>query len=859
MLKRVFIICVLYLSFGIVYASDFTIHKLPNGQTLIVQEVKTNPIVTIDTWVKTGSINENDKNNGVSHFLEHLFFKGTKIHPAGEFDKILESKGANVNAATSKDFTHYYITLPSEYFDKALELHADMLMNPQIPPKELEKERKVVLEEISKDGNTPSRIVYENLNELMYTNHPYKRKVIGTSDIISKIKREEILEYFNKYYSPANMTTIVVGDVDTNSVKNKVSQAFNADFKKNVFNTFKKERPLTSQKRKQIYLENSNTGYMMIGFRSVPMNDLKTYAFDLLSQILGGGKSSRLNKNLKEQKGLVYSISSGVMNFRDDGIFYVSTQFEPKNLQKTEKLIFEEIYNIGKYGVTEDELNTAKKMIEQDTYYSRESISNIASELGYTIAVGGSPDIYKNYIANINKVTAKDIQKLAQEYLMQEKSAVSIALPKSAEISQKKFENKKYSAQLISESKGLKKYKIENNSTLITNKHDNNDIVAISIIAKGGEFLENKIGESTLLSALMLKGTQKYSEQELAQIMDENGIKMYFSAQDDAFTIDVQTTKSNFDLAMELLDEILNNSLYDSNEIEKKKTEILGKIKQRRDVPMNIASENYNTYIYENSVYSHTNAVIERNISKVERNDILSYSTRIFNPENIVVSVNGNVDDEKIIQAFGKMFKNKNQPKFNYNNFKVTKLNSEKIINEKIKDLQTAWIFIGWQTAGFSDKKDFVTLKVINTLLGGGMSSRIFRNLREQDGLAYQLGARYVSKVLGGNFFVYAGTNPETLNYTKKKLFNEIESLKSELVSDAELNSAKDRLKGSFVIALETNSDKANVTAKFEASGLGYDFLNEYLELINSTTASDIIRVANKYFNNIYVESSISK
>ena len=164
-MKKIFIIfAILFLASG-VFAADYTVQKLPNGQTVVVYEVKNNPIVTIDTWVKTGSINENDKNNGVSHFLEHLFFKGTKAHPTGEFERILESKGAIINAATSKDFTHYYITIPSEYFDIALDLHSDMLQNPQIPRKELEKERKVVLEEISKDGNTPSKKVFDNLNE----------------------------------------------------------------------------------------------------------------------------------------------------------------------------------------------------------------------------------------------------------------------------------------------------------------------------------------------------------------------------------------------------------------------------------------------------------------------------------------------------------------------------------------------------------------------------------------------------------------------------------------------------------------------------------------------------------------------
>ena len=177
-IKFAIIFLVVFVCQNFVMAQDYSVFKLDDGQTVIIKQVKNNPIVDIDTWVKTGSINENAQNNGVSHFLEHLFFKGTKNHPTGEFDKILESKGAETNAATSKDFTHYYITIPSKDFDTAIDLHADMLLNPLIPRKELEKERKVVMEEIAKDENNPSNKVYVNFNSLMYKNHPYKRKVI---------------------------------------------------------------------------------------------------------------------------------------------------------------------------------------------------------------------------------------------------------------------------------------------------------------------------------------------------------------------------------------------------------------------------------------------------------------------------------------------------------------------------------------------------------------------------------------------------------------------------------------------------------------------------------------------------------
>ncbi len=857
MFKKIFITAFVFMCSLSVFASDFTVQKLPNGQTLIVQEVRNNPIVTIDTWVKTGSINEDDTNNGVSHFLEHLFFKGTKKHPAGEFDRILESKGAVINAATSKDFTHYYITIPSEYFNTALELHSDMLTNPQIPSKELEQERKIVLEEISKDGNTPSKKVYENLNTLMYTNHPYKRKVIGTSQIVSTITRKEILDYFNKYYSPSNMVTLVIGDVDTAQTLEKVAQYFSQDYKKPVRNSFKKEHPLTSQKRKVEYTD-TQSGYMMIGFRGADINDCDTYALDVLSQILGGGKTSRLYKNIKEQKGLAYAISASNGSFRDDGIVYITSNFNPANAEKLEKSVFEEICNIQKYGVTEEELNTAKKMIEQETYYSRESTSNIASELGYVVALTGNSDFYKNYISNIKKVTAKQVQDAAQKYLGVNKSAVSQVLPNNME---KKVSCTitNHTAQKISENKGTTKYIIDNKSTLLINKHDNNDIIAIDIIVRGGEFVEKKIGEGTLMAGTLLKGTKKYSAQELAQLMEENGIQIEPSISEDYFAINVQTTTAQIDLTLEILDELLNNAVFDDYEIEKKRSEILNIIKQKRDIPMNIALENYKTLIFENSVYSHSNKIIEKALPSVTRGDICGYYNRILDSKNIVVSVNGNVDENKMINSFGSMLHEARQPAFKYSDYKVTKLNQPKVVSQNIKDLQTAWLFLGWQTCGISDKKDFVTLKVINTILGSGMSSRIFRSLREQDGLAYQLGSNYTPKALGGNFITYVGTNPDTLNYSRDKIKKEIEKLKMEFVSDSELNDAKDRLKGAFIIAMETNSEKATNTGLFEAMGFGYDFLDTYTKMIDEVTASDIIRVANKYFNNVYVDSSVKK
>ena len=164
---------------------------------------------------------------------------------------------------------------------------------------------------------------------------------------------------------------------------------------------------------------------------------------------------------------------------------------------------------------------------------------------------------------------------------------------------------------------------------------------------------------------------------------------------------------------------------------------------------------------------------------------------------------------------------------------------------------------MGWQTAGLLNKKDYATLEVIDSLLGSGMSSRLFKNLRDKDGLAYQLGSQYAPNVLKGAFIVYIGTNPQNLDYATKKLQQEVFRLKTEFVGSKELQDAKDKLLGNYIISQETNLDKATTIGWFEASGRGYQFDDEYVKLINSVTESDIIEVANKYFNNNYVLSIV--
>ncbi|MCD7878542.1 MAG: insulinase family protein, partial [Candidatus Gastranaerophilales bacterium] len=639
-MKKIILTAVLFFIGIVCFAADYSSYKLDNGQNVIIKEVHDNPIVIIDTWIKTGSINETDENNGVAHFLEHLFFKGTSKHPAKEFDSILESKGAVTNAATSKDYTHYYILIPAQFFELALDLHSDMLLNPLIPRKELEKERKVVIEEIAKNNDNPQTILYRNMIKGFYTQHPYKRDVIGTKEVIETISREQILDFYNTWYTPENMTTVIIGDVDTQTALSSVKSKFD----KNTANSVKKQTPIyKSDKKPSSQIEtkedlNIETGYILIGFKGChPMTAKDSYVLDVLATILGDGKSSRLYKNIKEEKQLVHSIYAGHSSMKDDSIFYISANYLTADIQRLKSAIFAEIEKLQKNEITPEEIQKAKKIIERDTYYSRESISGIASSIGYTATITNDVSYYQNYIDNINKVTKEDLKKAAKEYLNINSAVISVILPsKEGKPQIEKKPQKDFSAEVISKDENTTKYQLENGAVLLITQNPANDIIAIEMASKGGNNIEKTPGIAAITAETMLKGTRKYKNQELSLILEENGIRLAPVSGGDSFSISAKFTKNEKDLALEVFDEVVNKASLDSFDIERVKSDKLHSIKNKKNTPDSLAFDEFRTAMWENTPYGNTGKVLEKTIPSIQKEDIDEYYSKLFPAENTI-------------------------------------------------------------------------------------------------------------------------------------------------------------------------------------------------------------------------------
>lgn len=427
---------------------DVEIYERENGHKIVLAH-KEGELVNVSTWVKTGSINEDDKINGISHFLEHLMFKGTHKHKAGYFDKTLEAKGAIVNAATWKDYTFYYVTLPKgvegKDLDLAIELHADMMLDPVLPEEEIgspfdlnnpkvtdKRERHVVIEEIRmrKDQNWTK--VYNACNFNMYKKHPYKRDVIGTPEIISQVTRDEIMNYYKTFYSPENMTTIIVGDFNKEKILAKVEKEF--DFKGRP-NAPKRVNEIDSPTDHTIVVENkgqTNTSYLMIGFLGPKANQLKeNIELDIISIILGESTSSRMYQNLIEkQPEQIFMVANAEhYQFKDGNNFFIQANFKPEKKDIAIKLVKEEISNLINKKISEEELEKAKKKIKSRFAYAAETVSEIGETIGYYMTVCEDLKLIEDYLKDLDAITISDLENTVKKYLNINNAVISILEP----------------------------------------------------------------------------------------------------------------------------------------------------------------------------------------------------------------------------------------------------------------------------------------------------------------------------------------------------------------------------------------------------------------------------------------------
>lgn len=405
--------------------------RLENGLTLIHQEIAATPVVVADVWVRAGAMAEPTEWAGMAHFLEHMIFKGTDQIPPGVFDYAIETQGGMTNAATSHDYAHFYITIAADMLPHTLPYLAELLLHAAIPADEFVRERQVVLEEIRQAQDDPDWLGFQAMSEQVYQDHPYGRPVLGTADILQQRSPEEMRCFHQAHYQPQNMTVVITGGLPLEPTVDMVRHAFRAFPSPSLCPpAATAPRPHTQGVRRDILrLPRLEQARLSMAWLAPGIDQLEAaYGLDLASALLAQGRSSRLVRELREERHLVQDVAASFSLQRDCSLFTVQAWLDPGEVDRVEAIICDRLSALASTPIPEAELARAKRLLCNDYAFSTEAPGQIAGLYGYygTIA---DPDRCLAYVPTVQNYDDASLRQVVGQYLTPLHYVSTVLLP----------------------------------------------------------------------------------------------------------------------------------------------------------------------------------------------------------------------------------------------------------------------------------------------------------------------------------------------------------------------------------------------------------------------------------------------
>ena len=836
-----------------------TKYSLDNGMTVLLERNDSSPVVAVNVWVKTGSACEAEGEYGLAHVHEHMLFKGTEKRRVGEIAGMVEAGGGDINAFTSFDETVYYIVSARRFLPMALDVLSDVMENSTFDPAELEKELEVVQEEIRRGEDSPSRVISQKLFSTAYRVHPYGRPIIGTKQSVESFTGDGILNFYRKWYSPDNMILVVVGDFDPGAIKEAVAKTFGKIKKRKTPACELPPEPEQKRTRTFVITRDVNTGYFSFAFHIPSASHPDTPVLDVISGILGTGESSRLYRKLKERNATVDDIYAYAYSLKENGLFIVGGVLNPGNVKKASKEIIAEVELIKSEPVGIEELARAKTNIERDFIRTKETMQGQARKLGYFEVEAGDYSYEQLYLERVRKVTPEDIARVARKYLVGKNLTAGVLLPKDGTKgverdfkkalvfsgAASKKEKKKVSASQAE----FKKYRLSNGVRVLLKRNSSVALFSVHAAFLGGLRYEDEStnGISNFMAEMFTRGTSSRSAEDIAaQIEGLGGTVDGFSGKN-SVGVTLSALSENFEGTMDIFADVILNPSFSNEEMERGRREILAALEKQKDNLTGKTVRNFLSTLFLRHPYRFNVLGTEENVSGFTSADVSRFYKKVIRPENMVISVAGDIGEEKTLYILERLFggmKTAGFKKIQPPRESVLSVARETVEFEKEK-AQTH-IIVGFQAPGFKNR-DRYAFEVLNSVLSG-QGGRLFVELRDKKSLAYAVTSFYVPGMESGYFGVYIGTAPQKEKEVLMAIKEQLELvLKS--VGEQELERAKNYIVGSFEIGLQKNSAQAATVGFDELYGIGTYEYRKFSRKILSVTVDDITRVAKKYIN----------
>ena len=815
---------------------------LPDGLTLIVQEDHSAPVASVQAWCATGSIDEDERlGAGLSHILEHMLFKGTKTQSSHAVAQKIQDVGGYINAYTSFDRTVFWIDVPKDGVSIALGVLADAMMNSTLPPDEYLKEQEVIRREFAMGFDDPDRMAGQLLFSTAYQRHPYRLPVIGQMEIYNQLTQEQVMQYYKSRYVPNNLTFIVVGDVDAEKIHQQLSEFFKAYPEKSLRPIFIPEEP-PQLGRREVHNEfATELTRLSIAWHIPEITHPDVPALDLLSTILGDGRSSRLYRRVREEAGLAYGISAFSYTPGDPGLLGVDATVDPKKRDAAEQLILQIVNEIRQSGVTPEELTKAKKISLSHHLDSLTTMRGQASDIGSNWLLTRNLDFSRDYLAAVQKVTLDDVRRVAGKYLVDQNLTVVSLNPKGS------LAAKTEAAKPVATGE-IQKFELTNGLRILVREDARLPLVSISAVFRGGLLAETPEtnGITRLMAKTLLKGTKTRTAEQIADQIEAVGGSISSDAGNNSFSVLLHVTKPDLKLGVDLLSDVLLSATMPEKAVAREKQIQIAGIQQEDEQLTTVARNILRQALFNHHPYALRGNGSVDSVHRLTQKDLLEFRDRYVVAKNGVISVFGNVNAVEVKQIFEQALGSMKPGALALTDAKSPTELSKPTTVESKKEKAQGVIMVGYRGVDVFSK-DRHALELIDEA-SSDLGSRFFIRIREQMGLAYYVGASQFQGLVPGLFAFYLGTDPQKIEPVKTALLDEIRKLASDGLTSEELARAKKKLNGQQRIAMQSNDSFGYQSALDELYGLGFDYYKQLERDVDAVTLDEIKRTAAKYF-----------
>jgi zinc protease len=853
---------------------------LPNGLTVLSKEIHTAPVVSVQVWYRVGSRNESPGQNGISHQLEHLLFKGTRDRPI-QFGRLFSALGSSSNAFTSYDMTAYYGTVSSDKLEALLTLESDRMRNALINEEQLTSEKRVVISELQGYENSPDYRLSVAVMKQAFPDRTYGLPVGGTKSDVQRFTLEQVKNYYQKYYDPANAVLVVTGDFKPDDLNTLVQKTFGAIPKSSAEATLNANQFSTSTKIDAAVVASSKAQTKPILLREpgsapliesvYPLPDIKhpdVPAIDIMDVILSAGRNSRFYQAIIDP-GLASGVNSYTSTMIEPGWYNVSATVAPgQKIAAVDQVLLKTLQDFREKPVTTDELQRAKNQLMATFILGNRDIDSQASQLAYNHLLAGDYRYSDRYLEAIQKVTVADVQRVAKEYLAPERRTVGYFEPTRIEgqpggggAGKQTTENfspgapvdpeivAKYlppmKAVTISQTQALPElFTLSNKLRVLLLPDSSSPTVTLTGQIEAGNGLDlrtKKAGLATLTADTLMGGTQDKNALTLAKALEDLGAGLDFQSYREGVDIEGRALSQDLPVLLETAADVLQRATFPDKELELTRQQTVSSLKVELDDPARLGRRTLQQKIYPQTHPFSIFPTLE-SLKQITRQDVVSFYQQNYTPQNTVLALVGDFNPTevktKLNQLFGTWQTTAQDTSLDYptvsfpsklERFTVPLPGKTQVVSH-----------LGYPGIQRTDPRFYAAI-VLNHILGGDtLSSRLGTEIRDRLGLTYGIYSYFAAGQHAGPFVIEMQTAPEDAEKAIQSTIALLKQFREKGISDAELRNAKRSLTNSYPVELANPDAVAQRILSNEVDGLSKEEIRTFPAKIEAVTMDQV-------------------